>query len=278
MQLQLEDYKNLVNAELVKIFSKLKKEVKKGNVPEILYEAMHYSVFNGGKRIRPIICLATYVACCPSKNFRKLRSILPIACGLEFIHTFSLIQDDLPCMDNDDYRRGKPSLHRAFDEAIALLAADALFAMAFELFINAQIKQKQKLAATKELVRICGPSALIGGQVLDITKKVNLNNNEQKIIDKKKTAELIAGAMKIGAIIAGAKQKIIDKITKAGTYLGMLFQTTDNILDQSQPTATHHQKKLVMQYANRAKQEFIQLGKDFKWFIQFTDYLTQRTS
>lgn len=278
MQLQLENYRNLVNAELVRIFSKLKKEVKKGNVPEILYEAMHYSVFNGGKRIRPIICLATYVACRPSQNYQKLRNILPIACGLEFIHTFSLIQDDLPCMDNDDYRRGKPSLHRAFDEAVALLAADALFAMAFEMFINAPIKQKQKLAAIKELVRICGPTALIGGQILDITKTSNLNDNEQKIIDKKKTAELIAGAMKIGAIIAGVKQKIIDKITRAGTYLGMLFQTTDNIIDQSQPAKINYQKKLVIKYAKQAKQEFSQLGKNFKWFIQFTDYLMQRTS
>jgi len=306
MVTKLENYKNIVDRELGKIFVSLKKEIRKGNLPDILYQAMHYSVFNGGKRIRPILCLASYNACCLNTNNQQPRTILPFACGIEFIHTFSLIQDDLPSMDNDDLRRGKLSLHRAFDlprpflykriglgsrpglsseyksakgrgEAIALLSADALFALAFELFTEAQIDDTKKNRAIAELARICGPTGLVAGQVLDIMKqKQEIRSKKQELINKLKTAELIAGSMKIGAIVAGTKENIVCKLEKAGTYLGLLFQTTDDIIDKNQKPKAKNQKFQGEKYAEQAKKIFSTLGVKFDWFILFTDYLQKR--
>jgi geranylgeranyl diphosphate synthase type II len=277
MTTAIENYKTLVEQELKSIFVSLKIETRNGNLPGVLYQAMHYSVFNGGKRIRPVLCLASYSACHLKTNNQQLKTILPFACGIEFIHTFSLIQDDLPSMDNDDFRRGKPSLHRTFDESIALLTADGLFALAFELFAKARIDEKRKNRAIIELSRICGPIGLVAGQVLDIAKKSQkLKYKSQKLIDEKKTAELIAGAMKVGAIVAGAKERVINNIEKAGTYLGLLFQTTDDIIDKNQKSNIKYQISKAKGYAGQAKAIFTSLGKRFDWFNTFTDYLLKR--
>lgn len=277
------NYKGFIENGLKNIFLSLKKETRNGNLPKILYQAMHYSVFNGGKRIRPILCLASYNACCLNTNSQQLTTILPFACGIEFIHTFSLIQDDLPSMDNDDLRRGKLSLHRAFNEGIALLSADALFALAFELFAEAQIDDTKKNRAIAELAKICGPTGLVAGQVLDIMKqkqeiisKGTPVSGKQELINKLKTAELIAGSMKIGAIVAGAKENSVCKLEKAGTYLGLLFQTTDDIIDKNQKPKVKNQKFQGEKYAEQAKKIFSSLGAKFDWFILFTDYLQKR--
>jgi geranylgeranyl diphosphate synthase type II len=286
----LKEYQNLINKELRHIFNSLNKQVKSGQIPKVLYNAMTYSIFNGGKRIRPILCLATYDTIKSASRIGSSRrmvdstgeqtynEILPFACGIELIHTFSLIQDDLPSMDNDDFRRGKPSLHRSFDEGIAILSADALFAMAFELFAEAPVNDKKKIAAITELAKICGIDGLVSGQVLDIADKSQIrirrtNIKSQKYIDAKKTAALIAGSMKIGAIIAGAKNKAIKKIEKAGTYLGLLFQTTDDILDKPALGGQISKAKL---YAKQSKANFQDLGKEYNWFVNFTDYTLER--
>ena len=287
----MNEYQDTVNKELEHIFGSLKTQVKNSNMPNILYKAMHYAVFNGGKRIRPVLCVASYKACHPrcdfatrkrersASNNRHLSAILPFACGIELIHSFSLIQDDLPCMDDDDFRRGKLSLHRVFGEDIALLAADGLFAQAFELFTKAPIDQKRKIQAIAELSRICGPVGLVAGQVLDVSSKNQKTIGKIKNqIDEKKTAELIAGSLKIGAIIAGARESVRDKLYKAGIYLGLLFQTTDDISDERK-NALDAQRKLFNQavkYSNHAKAIFNTLGTRFDMFNKLTDYILTR--
>ncbi len=272
---ELKLYKTLVDNKLKDVFRGLKKEVDKREMPVVLFNAMHYSVFNGGKRIRPILCIATYNS---MKNNCKLKivnckfdDVLPFACGIELVHTFSLIQDDLPSMDNDDFRRGKPSLHRKYGEAIALLAADALFATAFQLFSQAKISEKIKTRAIAELARVCGPTGLVGGQILDIMKSQQSIVRGQQVIDQKKTAELIAGSMKIGAIVAGARENKIKKINRAGISLGMLFQVTDDILDK-----TKGEKQEASRYAKQTKLTAKLLGNEFNWLSSFTDYIQER--
>lgn len=283
-------YKTLVDEKLKDIFSILKKEVNNKEMPSVLFDAMYYSVFNGGKRIRPILCLTTYNAIKIRNSKFKVKNyeeILPFACGIELVHTFSLIQDDLPSMDNDDFRRGKPSLHRKYNEAIALLAADALFALAFELYTQAEIDDKIKNRAIYELARICGPTGLVAGQTLDITKDVQRSKfKSQKLIDKKKTAELIAGSMKIGAIVAGAKANIINQIEKIGINLGLLFQLTDDILDIYQKSKiklasfkrerSGNQNLQIETYFEEIKERSSILGKEFNWLIDFGAYIKNR--
>ena len=270
-----QNYKKLVDKELKHIFNSLALEVKSGQIPKELYNAISYSVFNGGKRIRPVLCLASYSACCRKTNNQQLRTILPFACGLEFIHTFSLIQDDLPCMDNDDYRRGKLSLHRKFNEAMALLAADALFAWAFELFAKAPVGDRRKITAILELLKICGANGLVSGQVLDIIeKKQETRSKKLELKNELKTAALIAGSVKIGAIVAGAPKNTIKKVEKAGTYLGLLFQTTDDMLDTL--GLDIKLKEQAQKYSAAAKKIFHNLGKNFDWFITFTEYILER--
>jgi geranylgeranyl diphosphate synthase type II len=280
MTTEFENYKVLVEEKLKSIFLALKKQIRNGDLPIILYDAMHYSVFNGGKRIRPILCLASYCSCLKTKDQFASdgpTTILPFACGIEFVHTFSLIQDDLPSMDNDDFRRGKPSLHRKYDEAIALLAADALFALAFQLFIQAQVDEKIKNRAISELARICGPSGLVAGQILDTMKqKQDIRSKKQKLIDKLKTAELIAGAMKIGAIVAEAEEKTINQIEKAGIYLGLLFQSTDDVIDKNQKSNIKYQKLQIKKYFERIKQISNDLSNEFRWIVDFSDYIRKR--
>jgi geranylgeranyl diphosphate synthase type II len=268
-------YKKLVDQELKRIFSSIRKDVKTKALPKILYDAMYYSVFNGGKRIRPILCLATYDAVKTKKSSTKYQDVLPFACGIELIHTFSLIQDDLPSMDNDDRRRGKPTLHKAFDEGVALLAADALFALSFELFATARIDEKRKNRAVIELSRISGRNGLVAGQVLDIINQKAISKH-QKIIDEKKTAQLIAGAMKIGATVAGANDKIIKKIEKTGIYLGLLFQVTDDILDIKDAKVRENLQTQAIGYSRQTKGLFSKLGTEFNWFILFADYILNR--
>lgn len=270
------DYKNIVDDELVKIF----KRIKLSGIPKILYQAMHYSIFNGGKRVRPILCLAVYDTIKTQnaqRKVQKIREILPYACGLELIHTFSLIQDDLPSMDNDDFRRGKPSLHKVFDEGIALLAADALFAMAYELFAKTQIKDNIKINTIIELADICGYNGLASGQMMDLLQSRSKKRvARQDLIDEKKTAKLIAGSMKIGALVAGASEQVVKQIGKAGKYLGLLFQVTDDIIDKSQESKVKRQKLMAIKYSNCAKKIFLALGSQFGHFIELTDNMLKR--
>jgi geranylgeranyl pyrophosphate synthase len=205
--------------------------------------AMRHALFPGGKRIRPLLSLFAYHAC----HGKTDSAILPFACAIELVHNFSLIQDDLPCMDNDHERRGKPTLHIAFGEALGLLAADALFARAFELCTESSAPAARIVQATRELARVAGTEGIVTGQVQDLglddrgNSKCRMQNAKCKMTriestHRLKTASLIGASLKIGAVIAGAKPWTVAALYQAGLDLGMLFQLTDDLLDRAQET------------------------------------------
>jgi geranylgeranyl pyrophosphate synthase len=202
------------------------------DVPPRLAAAMRYAVLGPGKRIRPVLTFGAFRAA----GGRDLAAVLPFCAGIEFIHTFSLIHDDLPSMDDDEFRRGRPSLHRKFDEATAILAADGLFAYAFELFARAPGPAERKVAAVRTIGSAVGPSGMTGGQMLDITGKSEARSSKPEVLEipRMKTAEFIAAAVVVGAILGGAAPAVQRKLRPAGLALGMLFQMTDDLLDTEQ--------------------------------------------
>jgi geranylgeranyl diphosphate synthase type II len=275
--------KNLVDAALQKFFSQ----------KNSLFGIMYYSV-DSGKRIRPILAIAGYEACGGS----DIGVIMPVACGLELIHTYSLIHDDLPAMDNDDFRRGKASAHRKFNEAIAILSGDALFAYAYELFSSGKDFAPEKLEVIRSVSEAVGPQGVVYGQMLDIGDMAQ----QPKIlrsIHLNKTAKFIAVAIKVGAIMAGASKAVIEKLYSAGVCLGMLFQYTDDILDVvgnkdalgKTPGKDAASGKLTapavyglegarfraQRYADHAKVQFGELGNEFEFFCQMTDFVLNRS-
>ena len=199
-------------------------------VPKRLSQAMRYAVLGPGKRVRPILALESYRAA----GGRNRQWIMPFCCGIELIHTFSLVHDDLPSMDNDDFRRGRPSLHRRFDEATALLAADALLVRAFELFARCPAPLNRRIAATVAICQAIGPAGMVAGQILDMDLRPNTGRKRLLATQRKKTALLIAASIVTGAILAGASAPTIRQLHKAGITLGMLFQLTDDLLDAQQ--------------------------------------------
>jgi len=190
--------------------------------PKSLHKAMRYSVFAGGKRLRPILAIASY-----ESVGGKGKKILPVACALELIHTYSLIHDDLPCMDNDDLRRGKPTLHKVYGEGMAVLAGDALHALAFELLLKAGNPQ-----VILEVAKSIGIEGMIGGQVKDLEaegKKVSLKQVEY--IHTHKTGKLIRASVRAGTILGGADKKTLLALTYYAERFGLAFQIVDDILD-----------------------------------------------
>jgi len=221
----LENKKNIIDKALDEYLPSEEKS------PSIIHKAMRYSVFGGGKRIRPILTLAT------AELFKKdAESVLKAACGIELIHTFSLIHDDLPCIDNDDFRRGRPSSHKVFGEAIALLAGDALLVSGFDLIIrNSEVKEIKKqsiLKLIKETSFHIGTENMLGGQVEDITlNNKNITKADLIKLYMKKTAALICLSIRAGAILSGAKQSHLKALTKYGENIGLAFQIIDDMLD-----------------------------------------------
>jgi geranylgeranyl diphosphate synthase type II len=196
--------------------------------PEIIHESVRYSVFSGGKRIRPVLALASYEA----SGGEDIERFLEVACSLELIHTFSFIHDDLPCMDDDDYRRGAKTSHVVFGEAIALLAGDALFNMAFDVIVGSQFDDRIKVLVMKELSSSVGTKGVIGGQVVDVISEGQEPTPEKlDFIHSKKTGKLIEASLKIGAICAGASPGEISRMGEAGGKLGLAFQIVDDLLD-----------------------------------------------
>ena len=199
--------------------------------PEILHKAMRYTLFAGGKRIRPILMIASYDTV---KRPSKYDEIIPFACGIEMIHAYSLIHDDLPCMDDDDFRRGKPTNHRVFGEAIALLAGDGLLTEAFSLMSrkHKKLSPTKALLSIQEIAKAAGISGMVGGQVVDFQsqgKKVDKKTIEY--IHNSKTGALILASVRVGAIIGEGDKKALDALTKYGKAIGLCFQVMDDILD-----------------------------------------------
>jgi geranylgeranyl diphosphate synthase type II len=210
-------------------------------VPGRLAQAMRYAVLGPGKRLRPILCLEAFRAGRGSPD----RAVLPFCCGIEFIHAFSLVHDDLPSMDDDDFRRGRPSLHRRFDEATAILAADALFARAFELFCQTRTEAELVVAATRLVCRAVGPAGMTGGQLLDIAapRRHEKTGRRMALVNQKKTAEFIAASLESGALLAGANEKVCRGLRQYGLALGELFQVTDDLIDIGRDTTLSHKER-----------------------------------
>jgi geranylgeranyl diphosphate synthase, type II len=203
--------------------------------PRTIHKAMRYSIFAGGKRLRPILCLAV-AECCGG----EAAAALPLACAVECIHTYSLIHDDLPCMDNDDLRRGMPTSHKVFGEAIAVLTGDALLTFAFELAAQVPGWPRYSLKdVIRELAIASGSRSLIAGQVLDLEsegKRVSLPL--LRFIHESKTAALLRATIRLGAMSANATPTRLHSLSDFGMALGLAFQVIDDILDVTQSSET----------------------------------------
>lgn len=191
--------------------------------PESIHKAIRYSVFSGGKRFRAGLCIAS----CETFGGGFERA-LPIASGIELIHAYSLIHDDLPCMDDDDLRRGKPTLHRVFGENIAVLAGDALNALAFDL-----VSRAEDCRLVRVLARAIGTEGMIGGQVADVESvgEKDLDCGDVEFIHTRKTAALIRASLEMGALAGGAAIEDVATIGEFGSKIGLAFQVVDDILD-----------------------------------------------
>jgi len=204
---------------------------KASTKPATLHKAMRYSLFAGGKRLRPILCLAAAEAC-----DGKIENALPFACALECIHTYSLVHDDLPSMDNDDFRRGRPTCHKVFGDGIAILAGDALLTIAFEIVSGARPTPRYNMSILlREVAVAAGSQKLIAGQVADLEAEGrNVKRDELRFIHENKTAAILKTSVRLGAMSANADAKKLRAITQFGHGLGLAFQVIDDILDLTQ--------------------------------------------
>jgi geranylgeranyl diphosphate synthase type II len=200
------------------------------NIPADIYKAVRYSVFNGGKRIRPILCLAATEAV-----GGDLGPAIPVACALELIHSYSLIHDDLPAMDDDDFRRGKPTCHKVFGENIAILAGDALLTEAFVILSHVEkvrLSAERRLAVIQEIAKAAGICGMVGGQALDVLSGKSVSDEDTlNEIHRRKTGALIVAAVKSGAIIFNARKEKIQALAEYGINVGLAFQVADDILN-----------------------------------------------
>ena len=234
-----------------------------------LREAMHYAVLQGGKRIRPILLLEAARAVGGSE-----KSVMPAACAVEFVHSYSLVHDDLPCMDNDAERRGKPSCHIKFDEVTALLAGDALLTLAFEVLGHTHLEAIRVLASAS------GARGMVGGQALDMqyqNKALDLPTLEY--INTHKSGNLIAASLKIGSILGGGTQKQTESLNRFGRCAGLLFQIVDDILDgegYAKILGFSEAKQKASDLAQKAKKELSSFGKRAKNLHEITDFVLER--
>ena len=196
--------------------------------PSRLASAMRYSVMAGGKRLRPVLCLMAAEAAGGDP-----RAALPAACALEIVHTYSLIHDDLPAMDDDDLRRGRPTCHKAFDEAAAILAGDGLLTFAFELIARETQPATAALGCVLALAEAAGPEGMVGGQMADLQAEGRADGTPEALeaIHRRKTGALLRAALKMGAISAGASTEVIDSLDAYGRSVGLAFQIVDDLLD-----------------------------------------------
>jgi len=242
------EMKTILDEYIVKINEALPEYLPDANDGQRdVVRAMRYCINNGGKRLRPVLTLAFCKMCGGTAE-----QAMPFACAVEFVHTYSLIHDDLPCMDNDDLRRGKPTCHRVYGEATALLAGDALLTHAFEAVASSGVPNRFIVAATALLAQNAGVGGMIGGQVLDLLYE----NKEEPTLDnivtvhKLKTGALISAACLLGCIAAGADDAQMAAASRFAYTLGVAFQIKDDILD-----VTGDEKKLGKPIGSDAENE-----------------------
>ena len=200
-----------------------------GYIPAKLFEAMDYSLSAGGKRLRPVLLLAA----CDTLG-GNVEEALPFACALEMIHTYSLIHDDLPAMDNDDLRRGRPTNHKVFGEGMAILAGDGLLSAAMELMLRAAVRMSDMrgVRAAEAIARHAGVTGMVAGQVMDVTGEGSTPTLEKvDYIHRHKTADLLTAPIEAGFILAGADDKTVAAGCEYGVNLGLAFQMVDDLLD-----------------------------------------------
>jgi len=226
------DLKAYLNQQVARVDAALRDYLPSETVrPAALHGAMHYSVFAGGKRIRPVLMMAS----CEAVGGRAER-VLPAACAIEMIHTYSLVHDDLPAMDDDDFRRGRPTNHKVYGEAIAILAGDALLTEAFVLLsrpeVWAEVDADTVRRVIHQLAKSSGCAGMVGGQVVDMESEgKSIERSELEYIHRHKTGALISAAIEIGGILGGANPDEAQALRDYGHAAGLAFQVADDILD-----------------------------------------------
>lgn len=230
----MSDLKPWLKAQQKLVDAELKRQLPRESVrPQTIHKAMRYSVFAGGKRLRPILTLAAAEAC----GGEVENALLP-ACAVEVMHTYSLVHDDLPCMDDDDLRRGRPTSHKVYGEGVAVLCGDALLTESFAMLAKTPASKRYSVADyVSELALTGGSKKLIGGQVLDLEGEGKSLTKKQLIqIHEAKTAALLTTSIRLGAMTANVTPKKLEALTTFGYNLGLAFQVIDDILDVTQTT------------------------------------------
>jgi geranylgeranyl diphosphate synthase, type II len=237
-----------------------------------IYQAMNYAL-KGGKRIRPILCLA-----CAESTGANIKKALKAACAIEMVHTYSLIHDDLPCMDDDDYRRGRLTIHKKFGYANAVLAGDALLTEAFNVLAQATLFDNTNIELIKILSGAAGISGMIAGQAADISTHTK-DLATQEYISIHKTGALIAASCKMGAVAARAREKDKKAVHRFGEYIGLVFQLTDDIIDSEGSFSIAGRKK-TFEYAKEltitAKKTIKHFGSKAKTLYEIADFILKR--
>ena len=290
--------KNRLNGD-IEIINKALKDamVHDQNLQQKIYEAMEYSLYAGGKRLRPVLMLETAKMC-----GGNTQAVLPFACAMEMIHTYSLIHDDLPAMDNDDLRRGKPTNHKKFGEAMAILAGDALLNKAFETALSAKSENPSlTLRAMAILAGSSGTEGMIGGQVVDIESEgKQIGVSELRYLHQLKTGAIIRSSCTIGAVLSGASEEEIKAVDEFASSLGVAFQIRDDILDcigteeeLGKPIGSDAEegkntyvsllgleksKELVAEYSQKAVKALHIFGEKAEFLRWITEYLITRNS
>lgn len=291
MKEKLKEQIALIDAHLDKYLA------PKDNPQGIIYEAMRYSVFAGGKRLRPVLMLMTCEMCGGDIN-----EVMPFACALEMIHTYSLIHDDLPAMDNDDLRRGMPTSHKKFGEATAILAGDALLTKAFEIVSQYSGSETARaMRAINILAVSAGTEGMIGGQIVDMeSENKTITLDELRYLHLNKTGAIIRSACAIGALMSGADETKIQAVDEFAKNLGIAFQIQDDILDvegteeelgkpigsdaeENKNTyvsllGAEKSRELSLSYSEKAKKALETFGENAEFLRELTDYLTERKS
>lgn len=244
---------------MIEIDRNLEKYLPEGD--DIIKKAMRYSVMAEGKRIRPIIAIEACRACGGS-----VKDVMPAACAIEFVHTYSLIHDDLPAMDDDDMRRGKPSSHKVFGEANAILAGDGLLTLAFNIVAKHMKNARVAVSIIEELSGAIGPDGMVLGQALDLGNEADRNK-----VNLLKTARLFAASAKIGGLAAAAGHKELKALERYGLYLGLSFQAVDDILDGESKDARKPDTLI-----EKAKKELKVLGAGAQALEKIADIQSQR--
>ncbi len=250
--------------------------------PRAIHRAMRYSVFSGGKRIRPILAIEAARTCRALRRAQgtgRPKDAMVAACAIELIHTYSLIHDDLPSMDNDDYRRGKPTCHRMFGEANAILAGDALLTLAFNI-IATGMSPERGAGCARELSEAAGTRGMVGGQAIDIEwRDDDVGAKTLNTIHMLKTAKLFEVSTKLGAVSAGAGRKAASAMASFGASVGMAFQMVDDIIDGDGYAKLYGEEKARRDCESvvlEAKAALAVFGRKAQRLKDIADYLAER--